>query len=58
MASYADGYHWGYVGLLVGNDKGAHAGQHLVGNDERILGFSVGEQDGEFFPLVSSCQIC
>jgi len=58
VSPYADGYHLGYVGLLVGNGKGAHAGKHSVGNDERIMGFSVGEQDREFSPFVPSCQIC
>lgn len=42
----------------MGNGKGAHIGKHPVGNDERIMGFSVGEQDGKFSPLVLSCQIC
>jgi hypothetical protein len=42
----------------MGNGEGAHASKHPVGNDERIMGFSVGEQDGKFVPFVPSCQIC
>jgi hypothetical protein len=58
VAAYADRHHLSYIGFRMGNGKGAHLSEYSIGNDERFMGFSVGEQDGELIPLVPSCQIC
>ena len=58
MPTYTDRHHLGNVRLFMGDSKGTHACKQLVGDNERVTGFSVGEQDGKFFSLISSSQIC